>query len=195
MKLALIVLLGSLVFSTRGQTNFAGNSCPPVSGDSTGELSNATNSSNLKAQRTESIRTACINGRRAICGKILRVLPDGLVIDSGYTDLMRPPLNQNWLVPAGVTAHRTPNLIEGHEPESVAVGVIFLTDLPKGRQRMKPQQYDFVVLTGYPAGQYTYTSVGGVAHTVRRFTTTLPKAVELTLTPLAEQPRSTDGRH
>jgi hypothetical protein len=35
------------------------------------------------------------------------------------------------------------------------------------------------MLEGYPAGQYTYTSIGDVYRTVRRFSVSLPKAVRL----------------
>jgi len=61
------------------------------------------------------------------------VLPDGLVVDSGYTDLLRPPLNKSWLIPGSVVASRAANVIEGREPESVCVGLVFLEDIPKAR--------------------------------------------------------------
>jgi hypothetical protein len=114
-----------------------------------------------------------------------------LVVDSGYTDLLRPPLTRAWLVPGSVTARRTANLVEGNEPDSVAVGVVYLTDLPKSRGK-KPKPYDYVIIEGYPAGQYTYRSVGSVEHTVRRFCTTLPKAVEFNLQTMVDknQPKS-----
>ena len=86
-----------------------------------------------------------------ICGKILRVLPEGLVVESGYTDLLRPPLTDSWLVPGTVAATRTPNLVESREPGSVCVGTVFLTDLPKARGK-KPKPFDFVILLAYPAG-------------------------------------------
>src|SRR5690348_7863470 len=46
--------------------------------------------------RAEQIRTECIKGRRLICGKVLKVFHDGLVVESGYTDLVRPPLTESW---------------------------------------------------------------------------------------------------
>lgn len=135
--------------------------------------------SKLPAARAETIRSECIHGRRMICGKILKVLPDGLVVDSGYSDLTRPPLNGSWLVSDTVTTTRPANLIEGKAPESIAVGLVYLTDLPKSR--VKPKPYDYVVIAGYPAGETTYNSVGTVKRTLRCFTTTLPKAVQLNL--------------
>ena len=133
-------------------------------------------------RRAEQIRADCLQGRRMICGKILRVLPEGLVVDSGYTGLAHPPLNQSWLIPGKVSASRPASLVEGREPESVCVGVIFLSNLPKARGHApKPKPYDYVVLLGYPCGGHTYTSVGEVKKTVRRFSADLARAVELNL--------------
>ena len=131
-------------------------------------------------QRGEQIRAECVRGRRLICGKILKVLPDGLVVDSGYTDLLRPPLNKSWLIPGSVVASRAANVIEGREPESVCVGLVFLEDIPKARGAAgKPKQYDYVVLMGYPAGQHSYTSAGTVQKTVRCFSANILNAVKL----------------
>jgi hypothetical protein len=128
---------------------------------------------------TEKIRTDCVQGRRIICGKILKILPDGLVVDSGYTNLMRSPLNKSWLAPGTVQAARAANLVEGNEPGCVCVGLVFLTALPRARPPAKPKPYDYVVLQAYPAGHYTYTSVGTIQRTVRRFAGTLPSAIRI----------------
>ena len=139
-----------------------------------------TNAPPLAVQRAEHIRAECVLGRRLICGKILKVLPDGLVVDSGYTDLLRQPLNKSWLISGSVTARRPANMVESREPEAVCVGMVFLTDLPKSRGKSaKPRQYDYVSLLGYPTGEYTYTSVGTVQKTVRRFSSSIYKAVNL----------------
>jgi hypothetical protein len=129
------------------------------------------------AQQVEKIRLDCIENRRLICGKIVQIQPEGLVVDSGYTNLARYPLNQSWLVPGTVVASRATNVIEGKQPDSICMGLVFLTDLPKitGRQ---PSLYDFVSLAAFPMGQYTYNSVGDVRRSIRRFSTKLPKAVE-----------------
>jgi hypothetical protein len=133
----------------------------------------------LLAQRYEQTRVNCIQARRIICGKILKVLPDGLVVDSGYTNLMRSPLNKSWLIPGTVTATRPNNLVEANEPGTVCVGLVFLTDLPKTRGKpKKPKVYDYVNVEGFPMGQYTYTSVGSIQRTVRLFTTKLAKATQ-----------------
>ena len=134
-----------------------------------------TNESPPSCQRVEEIRADCIQNRRIICGKILKVLPDGLVVDSGYTNLMRSPLNHSWLVPGTVTARRAANLVEGHQPEAICIGLVFLTDLPK---KPAAKIYDYVNLTGYPTGQYTYVSVGDLRRSVRRFSTKLQKSIE-----------------
>ena len=134
----------------------------------------------LARQRAEKIREDCIVNRRIICGKILKVLPGGLVVESGYTDLLRPALSRSWLVPAAVVAHRPANLIESTLPGSPCVGMVFLTNLPRVRGTgPRPKLYDYVVLLGYPTGQYTYTSVGIVQKTVRRFSADLGNAVSL----------------
>ena len=101
----------------------------------------ATNSPAARFQSTEKIRAECLAGRRMICGKILRVLPDGLVVESGYPDLLRSPLTDSWLVSGTVAVRPAPNLIESQEPGAVCVGTVFLTDLPKARGK-KPRPYD-----------------------------------------------------
>jgi hypothetical protein len=63
-------------------------------------------------------------------------------------------------------------------PDSIAVGLVFLTDIPK---RPAVHQYDYVVLHGYPAGQYDYVPVPGVTKTIRRFAGGLETAVRLNL--------------
>jgi hypothetical protein len=142
-----------------------------------GKFQSQTNQSLSMAQRIEEIRMDCIQNRRIICGKILKVLPDGLVIDSGYTNLMRPPLNRSWLLPGTVVAVRATNLVEENQPDSVCIGLVFLTDLPK-TPGTKPKRYDYVNLEVFPTGQYTYTSVGDLQRTVRKFSTQLVKAVQ-----------------
>jgi uncharacterized repeat protein (TIGR03806 family) len=137
----------------------------------------STNAPAVIFRNVEQVRAGCLDGRRMICGKILRVLPDGLVVESGYTDLLRPPLTDSWFASGTVAATRTPNLVESREPGSPCVGTIFLSDLPRTRGK-KPKPYDYVILLAYPAGEHTYTSVGTVQKTVRRFTGTLAAAVK-----------------
>jgi hypothetical protein len=140
-------------------------------------------------QAMERIRADCVQGRRIICGRILKILSDGLVVDSGYTNLMRPPLDKSWLVPGTAQASRPPNLVEGNEPGCVCVGKIFLMALPKSRKTPKPKPYDYVVIQAYPAGRYTFTSVGTIQRTVRRFSASLPTAVLLDRDAAGIKPR------
>ena len=128
-------------------------------------------------QHVEELRARCIENRRIICGKILKVLPDGIVVDSGYTNLMRAPLNQSWLIPGTAAAERATNLVEKAAPDSVCLGQVFLINLPKPPKGMKLKVFDYVVLEGFPMGQYTYTSVGSVQHTIRQFSAKLTDAV------------------
>jgi len=150
-------------------------------------LSQPTNQIPSVAERAEQIRASCIMGRRSICGKIMKVLPDGLVIESGYTNLLRAPLNRSWLVPGTVTASLAPNLVESSEPGAVCVGLIFLSNLPR-TQLARPKLYDYVIIQGFPAGKYTYTSVGDIHRTIRRFSSKLEAAVQFHL--MAEEEKA-----
>jgi len=167
MMITIVALaISAAVYSTQAQTNAAtapASSNAPVT---------------LTVALREQSRSACIAGRRAICGKILRVFPNGLLIESGYASLLREPKTKSWIVPGSVVASREPNLVEAREPGTICVGTVFLTDLPP---RGKPHQYDYVVITGYPAGTYTYTSVGTIQKTVRRFSANLNEAVKASL--------------
>jgi len=132
----------------------------------------------------EQIRGHCIEERRSICGKIVRIVPDGLVVEAGYTNLLREPLTKSWLVPASVVASPAPNLVEGKEPGAICVGTVYLTDLPRG----KPHLYDYVILAGYPTGEGTYTAAGSIKKTARRFSANLDKAVNTILAASEAQP-------
>lgn len=127
------------------------------------------------AVRFEQIRLRCIEGRRYVAGRVLQVLPEGLVVDSGYSQLLSPPLNRSWLVSGTVSVNRDPNAVEENKPDAVCVGVVLLSKYPK-----KPavKQYDYVVMHAYPAGDYLYTPVPGVQKIVRRFSASLDRAVE-----------------
>ncbi len=124
----------------------------------------------------EQMRSRCIAGRRSICGRIIRVLPEGVLVEAGYTNLLREPLTKSWLVPGSVIANLAPNPVESKEPGAICFGTVFLTDLPRG----KPHVYDYVILAGYPTGEMTYTLVG-INKTARRFSANLDKAVNFNL--------------
>jgi hypothetical protein len=143
------------------------------------------NSSNVSPTvREEQLRAQCLEGRRCVCGRVLKVFANGVLVESGYPSLLRAALHGAWHLPGTVVASRPSNLVETQEPDSICVGVVFLTDLPKLRggksEHIKP--YDYVVLHSYPAGHYTYNSVGNIEHTVRRFSGGLETAVKLILT-------------
>jgi hypothetical protein len=153
----------------------------PAPANAAAEVATATNETFGSAVlRAERVRAECIRGRRTLCGKILLVLPAGLVVESGYTNLLREPLTRSWLVPGTVSATRAQDQVESHEPGSPCFGTVFLTDLPRKRGP-KPKRYDYVIIEGYPAGHYTYTSLGTIHKTVRRFSAELARAVELNL--------------
>ncbi len=128
--------------------------------------------------RAEQIRSECIQGRRLICGRVLLVATNGLVVDSGYTDLLRSPLGQSWAIPGSASASRDPNLLETREPGSPCIGLVFLTDVSK---QQKVHQYDYVVMIGYPAGHYVYKPLPGVEKTIRKFAAGVESAVKLRL--------------
>lgn len=159
----ILVMIAILPLMTRAQTNTApatATSRQPPSYD----------------QVIAKIRDDCIQGRRTICGRILKVLPEGLVVESGYPSLMRPAVGRSWLLPGTIQAPREPNLVEAREPGGIGVGLVFLTDFPRSRSA-KPKPYDYVVLEAYPAGNHTYTSVGTLQRTVRSFSANLQTAV------------------
>jgi hypothetical protein len=143
-------------------------------------IQSQTNQAQFVTQRIEVIRAHCIQKRRIVCGRILKVLPDGFIVDSGYTNLMRDPLNRSWLVPGTAIATHATNILEEDRPDSVCIGLIFLTDTPKSR-RLKAKQYDYVLIVAYPTGQYTYTSIGTIRRTVRRFSANLHRAIGFNL--------------
>jgi hypothetical protein len=168
--------------SASAQTSVVGSEV--ITNSPTRSIATQTNQGPGLAQRVEDMRAVCIQNRRIICGKILKVLPDGLVIDSGYTNLMRAPLNQSWLIPGTAVATRGINLVESQQPDSVCFGLVFLTDLPR-KQGAKPKVFDYVNLEGFPMGDYTYTSVGDLRRTVRRYTTKVANSVRWNLGQVA----------
>ena len=145
-----------------------------------GETTNQVSTPEALSARTEQVRATCVANRRKICGRVLDVTPAGLVIESGYTNLFAPRFNHDWLTPANADVPPRPNLIEATVTDSLAVGVVFLTDYPR---RPKVHQYDYVTLIGYPAGQYIYQPMPGIQKPVRRFAGGLERAVTLTMQP------------
>lgn len=132
----------------------------------------------LQAQRAEQIRMSCIEGRRYIAGRVIQVVKDGLVIDSGYGDLLKPPLNRSWVVQGNVSVVKNPALVEENKPDAICVGPVFLSNIPK---RPTVKNYDYVVIHGYPAGSYSYVPVPGVEKTIRQFSASLERAVTTNL--------------
>ena len=128
--------------------------------------------------RAEKIRSECIAGRRFICGRVLDVKKDGLVVESGYTSLMREAFNRSWVVTGNVAATLEPHAVEANVPGTVAYGTVFLTGAPK---RPAVHKYDYVLLLAYPAGQYEYVPVEPVKKTIRKFAGTIELAVDLRL--------------
>jgi hypothetical protein len=138
---------------------------------------NQTNQVSVRDQRGET-RAACVNGRRCICGKVIKIVPEGLIVESGYTALMEPPFTGAWVIPGGALVKRDSKLIERDEPASPCIGTVLLTDFPR---RPAVKLYDYVLLQGYPAGEYLYTPVPGVQKPIRKFAGGLETAVRLKL--------------
>jgi len=128
--------------------------------------------------RLEQVRSACVAGRRRVCGRVLQVTPSGLVVDSGYPSLLQPPFNHSWLTRSVAAPARAAALVEGTAPDSIAVGLVFLTDIPR---RQTVHQYDYVALIAYPAGHYDYVPAPGVKKRIRRFAVGLERGVALTI--------------
>jgi hypothetical protein len=129
-------------------------------------------------QRAAEIRAACINGRRCVCGKVVKIVPEGLVVDSGYTALMDPPFTQSWVISGGALVNRDAKLLERSEPASPCIGTVLLTDFPR---RPAVKLYDYVLLQAYPAGEYLYTPVPSIQKPIRKFAGGLDTAVKLKL--------------
>ena|SRR5882724_2493280 len=139
---------------------------------------NQTDQTAVSDQRSAEVRAACINGRRCICGKVIKIVPEGLVVESGYTALMHPPFTGAWVIPGGALVNRDAKLIERDEPASPCIGTVLLTDFPK---RPAVKLYDYVLLQGYPAGEYLYIPVPGVEKKIRKFAGGLDTAVKIKL--------------
>lgn len=138
-------------------------------------------------EAAERMRAQCIEGRRFISGRVLQVSREGVVVDSGYSSLMNPPFNKSWVVPGTVSVERDPHAVEERKPDSLCVGLVMLSNTPK---RPAVKAYDYVVMHGYPAGEYTYKPVPGVEKRIRRFSASLERAVELDL----KRSESSSGR-
>jgi hypothetical protein len=175
MKLLLLFLLAGLAGCAREQAARSTGAPAPVN---PAVLAAPPATQAAPALDPEQVRTGCIEGRRLICGKVLKIFPDGLVVDSGYTDLVRPPLTQSWVMPGTVSASRDSAVLELKAPGAPCIGLCFLTDIPK---RPKVKVYDYVVIMGYPAGSFRYAAVPNVERTIRKFSAGLDTAVKLTL--------------
>ncbi len=170
------VLLGLAlaVLPARAQTN--GVAPPYPAGGTNGVAREA--SERQRAQRAEQIRPGCRRGERQICGRVLQVLPKGLVVDSGYTNLLDPHYRQLWVVTGTATVSPQRPAAETDEPGAPCVGLVFLTDLPK---RPAVKLYDYVAIRAYPAGAHGYEPVKGIEKTIRQFAVRLSTAVRLNL--------------
>jgi hypothetical protein len=173
-----VLILAGLILhvtsSASGQTNATNTSAanPEIL------ISNLAPDIRALAKRAEEIRAVCVNARRRICGQVILVTPGGLVVDSGYTDLLRPELSGSWVAPGTVSANRPANLVEGNDPGSPCVGLVFVADIPK---RPAVKLYDYVIIEAYPAGEYIYQPVPGVTKNIRRFSARLENAVQWNL--------------
>jgi hypothetical protein len=149
---------------------------PAMAQSNVSSSTNQTNQISLREQRPEQIRAACINGRRCVCGKVIEIVPQGLIVESGYTALMEPRFAGSWVIPGGALVHRDPKLIEHTEPASPCIGTVLLIDFPK---RPAVKLYDYVLLQAYPAGEYLYAPVPGVQKQIRRFAGGLDTAIKI----------------
>src|SRR5580700_1179538 len=97
MRLQILLLFVSMPVLAQTNNFNAATQSNQVPGLPSGQFQNQTNPAVSYAQYIAKIREGCIQNRRVVCGRILKILPEGMVIDSGYTNLMRPPLNRSWL--------------------------------------------------------------------------------------------------
>ena len=173
LSLTLAASLLAALNSTAAETN-----TPPAS-TGTHILTPAEQAAAFKdALRSEKARTACIEGRRYIAGRVMEITPEGLVVDSGYSVLLNPPFNQSWVVPGNASVTRDANPIEERSPGAVCIGLVNLVNLPR---RPAVKVYDYVVIQAYPAGQMEYKPVPHVEKMLRRYSASLENAVKLAL--------------
>jgi hypothetical protein len=172
----IILLLALAALDARAGVNSATSIARPATVQ--GSTNQTATSPFLSAQRAEQIRTRCIEGRRYVAGRVLQVLPQGIVVDSGYSQLLSPPLNRSWLVNRTVSVHRDTNAVEEQKADALCVGTVFISNIPK-KPPVKP--FDYVVMHAYPAGIFSYSPVEGIQKTVRRFSASLDRAVQLNL--------------
>ncbi len=177
MRILLVLIVACLMGCARDHSSIHANEAAPAE-TITAPTAVAPAPVAEPAPRSEQIRAACIEGRRLVCGKVLKVLPDGLVVDSGYSDLLRQPLMESWVIPGTASANRDPVSIELKQPGAPCIGWVFLTDIPK---RPKVKNFDYVVIMAYPAGQYVYSPMSNMAKSIRRFSAGLDTAVKLSL--------------
>ena len=71
---------------------------------------------------------------------------------------------------------RDASTVEEKKPDAICVGLVFLGNIPK---RPAVKNYDYVVIHGYPMGEYRYVPVSGVQKTIRRFSASLERAVQI----------------
>jgi hypothetical protein len=110
----IVVLLILAGFSAAGETNQASRTNMAVSA-ATGGVQSQAEAVRL-AEKTEQVRAECIEGRRYIAGRVLQILPEGLIVDSGYGRLMSPPLNRSWVVRGTASVSRDPSAVEEKKP-------------------------------------------------------------------------------
>lgn len=175
-RIVLVLFLTAAVSSGWAEPG-PGSSPTPSTASLAGNPLNQASNANLRA---EQVRNACIEGRRIICGRVVQVTPGGIVVDSGYKQLLSPPLDHNWVVPGTVSLTRDPNAVEEKRANAVCIGLVFLSNLPK---RPAVKEYDYVVLHGYPAGEHLYLPVPGVEKSIRRFSASLEHAIDSNLEP------------
>jgi hypothetical protein len=172
------ILFMALALGCRADTNVVASTNKTASTRGVEKSASSQQAQNALAQRAEEIRMSCIEGRRYVSGRVMQILPEGLVVDSGYAELLKPPFNQSWVVRANVAVTKNPSLIEEKKADAICVGLVFLTNIPK-KPAVKP--YDYVVIHGYPAGEHLYAPVPSVEKTIRQFSASLERAVSLTL--------------
>ncbi len=111
-----------------------------------------------------------------ICGKVLQIVPAGLVVESGYTNLLNPEFSHSWLVPGDITASLSAKSCRRKFARCRVCGI---GARDRHSERPAVKAYDYVIFRFIPAGQYNYAPVPGVKKTIRRFSVGLPTAVQL----------------
>ena len=129
---------------------------------------------NLKARQLEGLKAIFASKSRTVSGKIIQKIPEGLLVESGQSEIDQVGHTDVEFDRMGnMSTSTTATLQEGDTARSLCLGLVLLEDHPRYDQLVDD---NVVVILAYPDGQFSYKSVGGGQKTVRKFTADFNRA-------------------